>query len=559
MAQDTLNRTERLVDRILLPTQAGSRDIIKQFDTLSDMICVCIDMVAMLRQLHPSRSWIDASDEAYSVLDSLIHRLNVHSGLYQVLTQAELRQEWHSEEERRVAELLLSDFRKSGVHLSTDKRDAFVSKSHRINQLGHALSRADGIRENRRLRLLDEMVLERAHLAQQLGYASFAHMFLQDKMAETPERVMQFLKRQKQPMDTHIRVSPAKSMAPATVGVAMQWIAHLFYACYGVRIEPAPVGSHEVWHPSVRKLVVKNEKNESLGAIYCDLFDRRSSSIDFVPKCHEPVQFTARCSRRIDNDPEDAFLPEHYDDMQLQIDPISQHQYQLPVVVLSCAFRPAYHDRPSSLNHYEIKTLFHEMGHAIHAILARTDFQHVSGTRCKTDFVEVPSILMEHFANALIPVMTGDVVQPASSLERQQQLYFAALDQVLHSKEALRSDFSAAVVASQVGSMYLKRSEVPPMHYPHLFSYGAVYYSYLWCGALAERLFADSFRAPLELWLQSAVEEGRPPAGLATGSDDLRRAGQDFHEEILKYGGAVDPWNMRWDRLLRQDIRDILQ
>lgn len=48
-------------------------------------------------------------------------------------------------------------------------------------------------------------------------------------------------------------------------------------------------------------------------------------------------------------------------------------------------------------SHSEVETLFHEFGHAMHSLLSRTEFQHLSGTRAQLDFVETPAHLFECF------------------------------------------------------------------------------------------------------------------------------------------------------------------
>ena len=125
------------------------------------------------------------------------------------------------------------------------------------------------------------------------------------------------------------------------------------------------------------KLEATGPSGEGLGTVYLDLYNRPDK---FTGAAH----FTVQCGCDYSGG-QDA------------------SQAQLPVVALVFNFpsrsgSSAFYDKSPLLSLSDLTTLFHEWGHALHSLLSRTTYQHLSGTRGALDFVEVPSHLFERFA-----------------------------------------------------------------------------------------------------------------------------------------------------------------
>ncbi|KAI5116328.1 hypothetical protein M0805_003541 [Coniferiporia weirii] len=173
------------------------------------------------------------------------------------------------------------------------------------------------------------------------------------------------------------------------------------------------------------------------------------------------------------------------------------------------------------------------------AMIGRTEYQNVSGTRCATDFVELPSILMEHFLSSStilslfnpdygnsIPPTANHHIDPCHSIDTHTQILLACLDQEYHSSSAAQSNFDSTQVYAKLHETKGLIPFVPgtswQTQFGHLYGYGATYYSYLFDRAIASRVWTNIFAAdPLD-----------------------RESGERFKNEVLKYGGGKDPWSM---------------
>lgn len=276
----------------------------------------------------------------------------------------------------------------------------------------------------------------------------------------------------------------------------MEGINTLLGRIYGVRIKYDRVRRGEVWADYVHKLTVHHETVGFLGVIYCD-FSNRAGKVG--GDCH----FTVRCAKRL-----------------------KDGSFQTPIVVLSLfleeqsRFGASGQERtgsaPTLLSPGQAENLFHEMGHAIHSMLARTRYQHVAGTRCSTDLAEVPSNLMEYFfydPRVLCRVAarnyrTGDPLPwemaenlcgsrfALSAVELQQQALYGLFDLNLHSgpppslgtTELFRSLHNEIMPYPHVdGTGWQHR-------FGHLVPYGAKYYSYLVAKATAALIWQRVFK-----------------------------------------------------------------
>lgn len=185
-----------------------------------------------------------------------------------------------------------------------------------------------------------------------------------------------------------------------------------------------------------------------------------------------------------------------------------------PFVSIVCNFTKPTETDPSLLTFYEVTTLLHEFGHALHGILAEGKYQSITGTNVARDFVELPSQIMENWgtekeylASWAKHYQTGEVIPDEliqkiidsknynSGYSSVRQLTFGIADMAWHTvtvvpKEDVLAFEDKAVKDCQILPK-VKGTAFSPS-FSHIFAggYAAGYYSYKW----AEVLEADAFQ-----------------------------------------------------------------
>jgi thimet oligopeptidase len=199
---------------------------------------------------------------------------------------------------------------------------------------------------------------------------------------------------------------------------------------------------------------------------------------------------------------------------------LANGKYQRPTAELICNFPAPSADAPSLLDHQEVTTIFHEFGHAMHAILTTVDYAYFSGLSVPQDFVEAPSQMLEYFtwdknvldsfaadyrdpskkipAEILSKLKEADLATKASWYRRQ--LSFAIMDLKLHMPLTAEQKSNLNGYANSVlDDVFLPGDPNSAMlaSFGHLFDgYDAGYYGYAWADAIAADMASVFQKAP---------------------------------------------------------------
>jgi len=411
-------------------------------------------------------------------------------------------------------------------------------------------SRANHGNENDNNEIIKRIVELRLEKARLLGFRTHAEYKLQERMAETPEKVRIFLE------ELHLASKPFAMKEFAEVqefavkagldGLVKRWdwayyseklksekysfteeevkpylqlekvidgVFGLAQKLYGIRLQENK--NIEVYHPEVTAYEVFDEQNQFVAVLYLDFFPREGKRSG-------------------------AWMTDYRPQSNVNGNSVRPH------ISLVTNFSKPTESTPSLLTFDEVTTFLHEFGHGLHGMLSQCQFPGTSGTNVYWDFVELPSQMHENWAfekewldTFAVHYQTGEKM-PAVLIEKirkaqnfqaaymmERQLSFGILDMAYHHREIpVEGDLKPFEMNAIASTDLFEPVEgsLQSTAFSHIFSggYDAGYYSYKW----AEVLDADAF---------SVFQE--------KGIFD-RKTADSFRRNILEKGGSDHPMTL---------------
>lgn len=373
-------------------------------------------------------------------------------------------------------------------------------------------------------KLIDKIYKLKNEVAHMLGYQDFAHMMLEDNMAKTPSTTLDFINKLGNIALPHAKKETEliREEAKKILGREMNWwdggfvvdkitkekfdidpeevrlyfpvdkvMNGLFELCKSLfDVSFVENKNKHTWHPDAKYYDVFEGDNH-IGGLFMDIYKRAGKT---PGAWLDPV-----CA---------------YENNDIRS--------RKPVAVLVCN-APQDAGQTSTFEMYEVVTLFHEMGHALHHLLCKVEEEFFSGLhQVEHDAVEIPSQLMENFVyerevlkKLTSHVKTGEQL-PDELIEKiiKNRKFLGAseiLNMVRYSEMDMRLYMQNEAHPYEIEAKILKKWKVNDNYdkkrgrmavFSHIFGggYSAGYYAYQW----AEVYAADGYK-----YLASGSEEDR--------------------------------------------------
>ena len=387
--------------------------------------------------------------------------------------------------------------------------------------------------------------------SQMLGFKDHAEYVLEERMAKDADTVFKFLEKLMEPSkkaaakdlqevkDFRKKLEGTDEIKPWDFGFYSEKLKEQKYAFNEEELRPyfklenviegvfeharklfgitfKPITGLPIYHPDVKTFEVYNEKtNDYVGLFYMDFFPRETKKGGaWMTNLREQGTWGSQVKR--------------------------------PHVSIVCNFTKPTPTKPSLLSYDEVRTLFHEFGHALHGLLSQCQYRSLAGTNVYWDFVELPSQIMENWTeekesldlfarhyetNEAIPAHLVEKIKESSLFQSGwmtlRQISYAWLDMKWYTSNPKQiSDLDtfeneameiARLIPKEMGTNI-------SCSFGHIFGggYSAGYYSYHWAAVLD----ADAFEYFKEKGLYNSEVASK------------------FMKSILSRGGTAHPMDL---------------
>jgi thimet oligopeptidase len=432
------------------------------------------------------------------------------------------------------------------VTITTDNAEyvpvVTYARSARVREALWRLYRLRGHPKN--VDVLRRLLARRAELARLLGYPTWAAYVTEDKMIGSEAAAADFIARVSAGAERRMRRDWAELVAARRAEVPLADAVPVWdSAYYQDRVKAERYGFDA---RAARPYFEYRRVKEGVLALTGRLFGVSWRAVPNAPRWHSEVEAydlveEGRLLGRVylDMHPRDGKY-KHYAQFSVAS---GQAGRRVPEGALVCNF-PRPGEAPALLEHGDVRTFLHELGHLLHHVLGgHVRFASQAGVATEWDFVEAPSQLLEEWVwdPAVLGtfarhVETGEAI-PAELVQRmraadqfgkglwvRQQMFYAAVSLELHRRDPEALDPARVVGELQEAYTPFRHVDGTFFHlsFGHLEGYSAIYYTYMWSLVIAKDLFR-AFREddlldpePAARYRRAVLEPGgsRPAAEL---------------------------------------------